>query len=81
MKKKIFAVILAVVILSSTAVASAADVQEAADVNPVEYSENDATPRADVIVTKYRVSNGIPQYRRWNETQGYWVDPYWIDLV
>lgn len=36
--------------------------------------------RADVIVVKYRMNNGKMQYRRWNETKGVWVDPYWIDL-
>lgn len=36
--------------------------------------------RADVIVTKYRMSGGVMQYRRWNETRGYWVDPEWINL-
>lgn len=39
------------------------------------------TPYADKIVTKYRVSNGVLQYRRWNQTQGYWVDPDWIDMT
>lgn len=38
------------------------------------------TPYADVIVTKYRNYNGEQQYRRWNETRGYWVDPYWINI-
>lgn len=37
-------------------------------------------PRKDVIVTKYRYYNGKVQYRRWNETYGYWVDSAWIDL-
>ena len=37
-------------------------------------------PCADVIVYKYRVENGKYKYRRWNETRGYWVDPYWIDV-
>lgn len=37
--------------------------------------------RADVIVNKYRVYNGVPQYRRWNETRNCWVDPDWIDIV
>lgn len=36
--------------------------------------------RADVIETKYRVHNGVLQYRRWNKTHGYWVDDAWIDL-
>jgi len=35
---------------------------------------------ADVIVTKFREYNGLLQYRRWNETRGYWVDPYWITI-
>ena len=37
-------------------------------------------PCADVIVYKFRIYNGKQQYRRWNETRGYWVDPYWIDV-
>lgn len=41
----------------------------------------DIQPYAEVIEIKYRVHNGVPQYRRWNATYGYWVDPYWIDLV
>ncbi len=36
--------------------------------------------RADVIVKKYRHYHSVMQYRRWNETQGYWVDPDWIDM-
>ncbi len=43
-------------------------------------SESVIEPRADVIVVKYRLNNGVYQCRRWNETQGYWVDPYWIDM-
>lgn len=38
------------------------------------------TARIDVIVTKYRLYNGVVQYRRWNETRDCWVDPDWIDL-
>ena len=38
-------------------------------------------PLADVIVVKTRISYGRVQYRRWNETQGYWVDPYWMDVT
>lgn len=34
----------------------------------------------DEIIYRYRVNNGIYQYRRWNETQKCWVDPYWIDV-
>ena len=43
-------------------------------------TESVIEPRADVIVMKYRVYNGVYQCRRWNETQGYWVDPYWVNI-
>lgn len=52
--------------------------------NPLITVENSSTstvqPRADVIVKKYRTYNGKRQYRRWNETRGYWVDSDWIDM-
>lgn len=38
------------------------------------------SPYADVIVTKMRIHNGVAQYRHWNETRGYWVEPDWIDM-
>lgn len=41
---------------------------------------NGIMPLKDVIVVKVREYNGKLQYRRWNQTQGYWVDPYWIDM-
>lgn len=44
-------------------------------------SEQTISPRADVIVVKFRVYNGVLQYRRWNETWGYWVDDYWKNVV
>lgn len=40
---------------------------------------NGIMPLSDVIVMKLRTYNGRLQYRRWNETQGYRVDPYLID--
>ena len=80
MKKKIFAALLAVTMLGSTGVAGAVYEEDAVVVSQFEYSESEVTPRADVIVYKFRVYNGKSQYRRWNETKGYWVDPYWIDL-
>lgn len=46
----------------------------------VENETSTVMPCADVIVYKYRISNGVYQYRRWNQTQGYWVDPEWIDM-
>lgn len=43
--------------------------------------ETTISPRADVIVVKFRIYNGVLQCRRWNETWGYWVDPYWLNVV
>ncbi len=40
----------------------------------------EVTPYADVIVLKTRLYNGKAQYRHWNETRGYWVEPDWIDM-
>lgn len=36
--------------------------------------------QAEVVEKRYRVHNGIVQYRRWSVTYGRWVDPYWINL-
>lgn len=72
----------ATVAMAGAATASAAelttpqtpDASAAAVINP-------ANPCSDVIEVKLRyTSDNRVQYRRWNATQGYWVDPYWIDL-
>ena len=41
--------------------------------------EDTPTPRADHLLYYYRIYNGVPQYRIWNATDGYWVTD-WIDL-
>lgn len=43
-------------------------------------SKNDITPYADVIERKYRIYNGVRQYRRWNATKKRWVDSHWINI-
>lgn len=44
-------------------------------------SENiENVQRADVIIIKFRVYEGVTQYRHWNETQGKWVEPDWITI-
>lgn len=50
------------------------------DVVQVEQANEMITPRADVIKRVYRICDDVLQYRRWNETRGYWVDPDWIDI-
>lgn len=39
-------------------------------------------PCADEIVMKFRINVKTKQlqYRRWNQTRGYWVDKHWIDM-
>lgn len=34
----------------------------------------------DHIEYKYRVYNGVLQYRRWNATKGYWIDATWLNV-
>ena len=69
-----FSAAIAVSALATTAQAAVAEAPA------VQLSENGIQPYADVIVTKYRAYQGKLQKRRWNETRGYWVDPYWITI-
>lgn len=43
-------------------------------------SDGSISTYADEIVMYYRIHNGRRQKRRWNLTQGKWVDKAWIDL-
>lgn len=73
-KKVLVAIAAGVVILNTFNAASA--VASAATYN----TDNDVcVPYADEIETIWRANNGVLQYRRWNITRGYWVDPHWID--
>lgn len=81
MYKKFAGLLLALVLANPVALACAADLDTVPQNEPVvSSSDSDITPYADVIVTKYRMYYGVPQYRRWNETRGYWVDPDWINM-
>ncbi len=43
--------------------------------------ESTVEPCADVIYWRFReLSDGTIQKRRWNETRGCWMDPYWINV-
>lgn len=75
-KKILVAIAAGVVIINTFNTASV--VANAAAYN----TDNDVcVPYADRIETKWRVSQGKLQYRRWNVTRGYWVDPEWITYV
>lgn len=91
MRKKLQRLIISIFCLATmgticAGAASAAEVpvqpavsQEIA-VTASEETQIQPQPRIDVIVNKYRVHNGVLQYRRWNETRGCWVDPDWINM-
>ena len=46
----------------------------------MEASDGEVNPCADQIGYIYRKHNGRIQKRRWNYTQGEWVDKKWIDV-
>lgn len=72
------------ILMSLGMVCPAADIQaEEVDFGPgvVEIvNEDSVSPYADQITIVYRVYKGRRQKRRWNYTQGKWVDKKWIDL-
>ena len=80
MKKKLS---LAVMILT---IGAAGTVCFADEIEPVvavqeQVGETAETRAADYIEIIYRNNNGHLEYRRWNATKGYWVDPYWIRVA
>ena len=84
MKKKllIVATVCASLFVVAPAVSvSAAEVESESQVQTIQNDDIGITPCADEIVTKFRMLNGHLQYRRWNQTRGYWVDKKWIDLT
>lgn len=83
MKKKFLiavAICASLFVVASTVSVSAAEVEPEVQVQS-EKSNIGVAPCADEIVTKFRMLNGHLQYRRWNQTRGYWVDKKWIDLT
>ena len=46
----------------------------------IEASDGEVNPCADQIGYIYRKHNGRIQKRRWNYTEGKWVDKKWIDV-
>ena len=79
MKKRLLCALGAAAIMTTAVLtAFAADIPQPP--TPQNSSESTIAPYADVIVYKYRIYNGKKQYRRWNETRGYWVDSKWLDV-
>ena len=79
MKKRLLCALGAAAIMTTAVpTAFAADIPQVP--SPQNNNESTIAPYADVIVYKYRIYNGKKQYRRWNETRGYWVDSKWLDV-
>lgn len=78
MKKFIVMLILAFMISGSVLSAGAQEVGMIEEAPVAEQSSGSVVPTADKIVVKLRVYQGKKQYRHWNETRGYWVEPDWI---
>ena len=74
MKKKLLSIILVLSFLcpleTVTVLAS----------EPPEPTPPSISTFAQVIVTQYAYISGILCYRRWNQTKGTWVDPYWTQV-
>lgn len=79
MKKKTLIVTVVCAILFVVTPTAAAEVGSDIQVQN-EQADVGIAPCADEIVTKFRVHNNKVQYRRWNQTRGYWVDKKWITL-
>lgn len=82
MKKKLLivaAVCASLFVVGPTMNVSAAEVEQDVQEQSVQ-NDIGVAPCADEIVTKFRAYNGKVQYRRWNQTRGYWVDKHWINL-
>ena len=66
-------------VVGPTVNVSAAEVEQDVQEQSVQ-NDIGVAPYADEIVMKFRVDNNKVQYRRWNQTRGYWVDKDWITL-
>lgn len=78
--KKVWLFVFIILICLSMGTLANAQTQSVIRQTTSTQSENQPTPRADVIETKFRLNNGVRQYRRWNATRLYWVDPFWINV-
>ena len=69
------------ILMSLGMVFPAADIQaEEVDFGPGIVDDDNISTCADRITVVYRIHNGRRQKRRWNRTQGKWIDKDWIDL-
>ena len=79
--KKFLVLFLSLLIFVTALLPLSVSAKESNNAQECTVTISESSPRADVIVVKFRIYNGVLQYRRWNETWGYWVDPYWKNVV
>lgn len=79
--KKFLVLFLSLLIFVTALLPLSVSAKESNNAQECTVTISEISPRADVIVVKFRIYNGVLQYRRWNETWGYWVDPYWKNVV
>lgn len=78
MKKRIGVVLMVLALGGMGMIAGANETTAAQD---TEIAQDVEGRIADHIEMQYRYYNGHLQCRRWNATQGYWVDPYWRNVT
>ena len=77
--KTIMAAAMAAALATGLAIPAGAASADLPEAGITAIREPDAMPQKDVIQIYIRTHNGVKQYRRWNATRKYWVDPDWID--
>lgn len=81
MKKFLLSLLAAVMLMSGFCATALAAEPEVPDVGITSSSEEGIQPYSDIIETKIRkTADGRLQYRHWNATRGYWIEPDWIDI-
>lgn len=82
MKKKIIATMMCAVLACTSLASFAAASEPITDENIVVASTETqrSTRAADLIIYYYKTVNGNVYIKRWNDTQGYWIDSDWVYL-
>lgn len=56
------------------------DANETIEIQKISESDVSYNVFAIQIEYKFRYNNRVRQYRRWNASYGFWIDPYWINI-
>ena len=78
MKKLSIVLCLLAVLVFQNIDASAISKGESFELSSCQYENDIGLMSSDVIEYKFREYKNRLQYRRWNATRKFWVDPYWI---